>query len=488
MHLMNSRGSFSRRLGAVSLLALVMSGGLSQGASAADANNTGGTSSGGSMFSFLDGMGRSNTMLGDMGGMRSFLSKNGMDLTIQETSEVLGNVSGGTRRGFEYDGVTTATLQLDTERAFGMHGGTFNVSGLQIHGRNLSNDNLGGPLQTASGIESDRATRLWELWYQQKFGDEDNFDIRFGQMSLDQEFMVSSNALTFVNTMFGWPMVPSADMPGGGPAYPLSAPGIRARGKISDSLTGLVGVYSGSPSPMPADDAQSANHNGLRFTVDGHVLAIAELQYAYPNLNTVVNANETEPLSRTYKIGAWYDSRKFDDQVTDNTGRSLADPNSTGIPKQHQGNFALYGVADQMVWRDTSEPDRTVNVFFRAMGTPDQDRNAVDFSLNAGLVVHEPILNRDDDTFGIAMGYAHVSSRASALDKDQSRINGGSYPVRGAETMVEVTYSYELTPWWALQPDFQYIFNPGGKLQDPNDSSKRIANEAIVGVRTNILF
>ena len=53
---------------------------------------------------------------------------------------------------------------------------------------------------------------------------------KIGQQSLDQEFIVSQNALLFVNTMFGWPMVPSADLPGGGPAYPLSALGVRLRG------------------------------------------------------------------------------------------------------------------------------------------------------------------------------------------------------------------------------------------------------------------
>ena len=41
--------------------------------------------------------------------------------------------------------------------------------------------------------------------------------------------MVSSNALLFVNTMFGWPLIPSYDLPGGGPAYPLSALGVRLR-------------------------------------------------------------------------------------------------------------------------------------------------------------------------------------------------------------------------------------------------------------------
>ena len=102
-------------------------------------------------------------------------------------------------------------------------------------------------MQTASGIEADRATRLWELWYDQKFLEEDRLDIKIGQQSLDQEFMVSQNASYFVNTMFGWPMLPSADLPGGGPAYPLSALGVRLKARPIDPLTFLAGVFNGSP-------------------------------------------------------------------------------------------------------------------------------------------------------------------------------------------------------------------------------------------------
>ena len=99
-----------------------------------------------------------------MWGLRPFLSKYGTSLTILETSEVLGNVSGGAKQGFDYDGLTQGILQLDTQRAFHWYGGTFNVSALQIHGDNLSAKNL-LTLQTASGIEADRATRLgsWQL-------------------------------------------------------------------------------------------------------------------------------------------------------------------------------------------------------------------------------------------------------------------------------------------------------------------------------------
>ena len=116
--------------------------------------------------SLLKGIKRRSYGLGDLCGLREWLNKYGGSLTLIETSEALGNATGGVNQGVEYDGLTQGVFQLDTQRAFHWYGGTFNVSGLQIHGQNLSEDNL-YTLQTASGIESDRATRLWELWYDQ---------------------------------------------------------------------------------------------------------------------------------------------------------------------------------------------------------------------------------------------------------------------------------------------------------------------------------
>jgi porin len=439
----------------------------------------------GSPFGFLSGISRSSSMLGDMWGLRPWLGQYGITLGLQETSEVLGNVSGGTRQGFDYDGLTQMVLQLDTQRAFGLYGGTFNVSALNIHGRNLSADNL-DTLQTASGIEADGTTRLWELWYQQKFLDQDRLDVKIGQQSLDQEFIVSQNAGYFVNTMFGWPMVPSADLPGGGPAYPLSALGVRMRAKPNDSLTFLAGVFNGSPTLNNNNpDPQKANPSGTSFPLNGGVLAIAEVQYAYPALGSMVNAGESEPLARLYKLGIWYDGENFADEEYDNTGASLAN-SSTGIPRQHRGDYSIYAVADQMLWHSQNVDDRTLNFFTRIMGTPQTDRNLIDFSMNAGLTLHEPIFGRDDDTFGVGMGYAHVSGSVSALDRAQTFFGTNTLAQTG-ETFVEATYQIQVTPWWQIQPDAQYVFNPGAGVLNPATNQK-IGDEAVIGVRTNILF
>lgn len=438
-------------------------------------------------FGFVNGISRSSQMLGDMWGLRPWLGRAGITFQLQETSEYLGNVTGGSRKGFAYDGLTTATVQMDTQRAFGLYGGTFNVSALQLHGTNLSSRNL-QTLQTASGIESDPSTRLWELWYQQKFL-EGKMDVKIGQQSLDQEFMVSQNALLFVNTMFGWPMLPSADMPGGGPAYPLSAPGVRLRFKPADSWTVLVGVFSGSPVKNDdGSDPQKQNRSGTSFPLNNGALAIAEVQFAYPSLGTMLYADQPEPLSGTYKLGIWYDTEKFADLRYGTDGLSLADPNSNGVGIPHRGNYAVYGVIDQMLWQQASEPDRTINGFVRVMYTPLKDRNLIDFSANVGLTMHEPFLHRDDDTFGIGLGYAHVSHQAAGLDQDTSVFTGTYTPVRTSETFLEATYQYAITPWWQLQADIQYVFHPGAGVLNQYNGVDPVKNELVIGLRTNIAF
>ena len=70
-------------------------------------------------------------------------------------------MSGGRRQGFDYDGQTTATLQVDTKAAFGLSGGLFNVSGLQIHGRSISADTKKPSVSVRRGKYSSAVMMLW---------------------------------------------------------------------------------------------------------------------------------------------------------------------------------------------------------------------------------------------------------------------------------------------------------------------------------------
>jgi porin len=55
--------------------------------------------------------------------------------------------------------------------------------------------------------------------------------------------------------------------------------------------------------------------------------------------------NDAKGLPGTYRLGYWYHtSPRFGDQRFDNTGLSLANPLSTGIPLNHTGDSGIYGV------------------------------------------------------------------------------------------------------------------------------------------------
>lgn len=409
-------------------------------------------------------------MLGSMGGLRDDLAKRGLTFGLSDSETLLGNFAGGVKRGATMQGVTTATVDLDTGKAFGLQGGTFHLSILQIHGKSLSGPYLDN-LQAANGNEANDGTRLWELWYDQVF-DGGKFDLRVGQQSIDNEFMVSQYSGLFINTMAGWPLVPSVDLYGGGPAYPLSSLGVRVQVKPSANVTIRAGVFDDNPGGGAFDaDAQALDHTGTKFNLNTGALFIAELQY-----DTAIGG-----LPGTYKIGGWYDTGAFPDQRFGTDGLSLANPASNGDPLMHRGNYSLYAVADQTVWQSRANTARTVNVFARIMGAPD-DRNLVTFAFNGGLTMTSPIAGRSDDQMGIDFGLGRVSRRAAALDRDSG------LPGRTSERLVELTYQAQVTPWLVIQPDVQYVFNPGAGVRNPSNPSQRLKNELVAGVRATLTF
>lgn len=439
--------------------------------------------------SFTTGFWRRSNMLGDMGGLRSLMAAHGVTLNITEQTDFHGNVSGGIKQGATVGGVTTATLQVDTQAAFGWEGGLFNLSALQIHGQALSGKYVGN-LQTVSGIEATDTTRFWEIWYQQAFAN-GAFDVRLGQQSIDQEFMASAGSALFLNTMMGWPMIPSADLYAGGPAYPLSSLGVRLHASPARNVNVLFGAFQDNPPGGPFnDDSQlrGSTRYGANFNLRTGALLIGEVQYA---INTPSNGDLDDGTAKTglpglYKLGGWYDTASFPDQRYGTDGLSLADPNSNGNPRMRRGNYSLYAVADQMVWRPDADGPRAIGVFARLMGSPG-DRNLVDFSVNAGITLKAPFEGRDDDTIGIGYGVAKVSSSATALDRD-TNFYGTSTVTRSNEQFIELTYQAQVTPWLQVQPDIQYIIRPAGGVQDPNDAGRMLHNATVVGVRTSITF
>jgi porin len=97
---------------------------------------------------------------------------------------------------------------------------------------------------------------------------------------------------------------------------------------------------------------------------------------------------------------------------------------------------------------------------------------------------------RPKDKLSIAAGYAHVSSRAHALDVDFAQLMGPSWPMRSFESLATAVYQYEIRPGWTLQPNFQYFVHPGGGATSPTgpNHGKLLKDAAVFGMRTVLKF
>ena len=451
--------------------------GNSPGAPAARGATPGGATSAGEN---APGPSYDDHLLGDIGGVRTALARYGVSLGLSEQSEVFGNVTGGFHQGATYEGLTQLGLGIDTAAAFGWEGGTFNISALQFHGRGLLDTNVPSFNSVSSAEQTTRGAKLFEAWYEQLLLNK-TLSLRVGQLSSDVEFITTEYGGLFINSGYGFPTLPSNDLPSGGPAYPLATPGARLKFVPNDSLAVLAGVFNGNPAGPGEGDPQKRDGGGTSFRLNDGTLVIAEVQYG------INQADNAPGLPGTYKFGFWYNTLAFPNERTNYTGLSLTNPASTaGVKATLRNDYSVYATMDQLVWKKPDTKDGGIGVFLRAMGAP-PDRNLIDVFIQGGVTDKAPLPGRDNDTVGFAVSWAHASSSVAKLDRTFIAATGQLIPVRGSETQLELTYQAQLAPWLQLQPDFQYIFSPSGGILNPQ-TGRAVGDAAVLALRTNVTF
>ena len=398
----------------------------------------------------------------DVAGARAALAKAGIGIGGVYNAEPFGNW-GGFDQGFEYQGVLELYVNANMHKLGFWKGLCFHANGYQIHGNSITAANIGS-LMPVTSVEATDATRLFELWLEQTMFNE-KLSVRVGQLAADEEFILSDGGGYFINGTWGWPSITAADLPSGGPAYPLATPGIRVAVTPKDKMALLVGVYNGDPAPPCAnEDPQRCNPHGVDFELDDPPLLMIEGAYKY----------NQDRLAGTIKIGGWNHFGEFEHQRFDSGGALIAVTGNVGRPLDH--NWGLYGIIDQLIWRvPGSEEPKGVGMFARVIGAP-EDRNLIDFYFDGGVTFTGMFRNRPNDALAIGFAYTNISDTVYAFDVDF-----GEPVARNYEALIEICYTYEIKPGWTLQPDFQYIFQPGGNVAGVDDA-------AVLGARTSINF
>ena len=424
----------------------------------------------------------------ELADLRTALGDRGFTFSIAWVGDNIGNVTGGTKRAAIHQGRFDFEADLDLDKVLGWTGARAHANVFSIYGHGLSHTSILN-FATISEIEALPETRLYEAYVEQTLWG-GKLMIKVGQQAADVEFFDSQTDDLFINGTFGWPAIKATNLPAGGPAPPIAVPGIRVKAAPTDEITLFGAIFNGNPAAPGEGDPQLRDKHGLAFRVNDAPWLVGQARYDY----ALTSGGHALPGNIT--PGAWYHTGDFDDQRFTATGLSLADPAGDGIARKLHGNYGLFGVVEQTLYRPASVTEKGVSasvpgvtVFGRVAYSP-PDRNLIDFYADGGIGFVGFVPGRPLDRFGAAVAYMHISSAARALDVDTQNFTGLPTPVRTAETLIELIYEAHIKPGWLLAPYFQYVFRPAGGIPDPTDPSglSRIGDAAIFGLTTTIKY
>jgi porin len=434
--------------------------------------------------------------LTDVGGLRSKLERQGLSFVFSYYGDAFDNPVGGVKQGPGYAGRLSIIMDGDLEKLAGWSWANFHASIHNIFGTQYSTTNLDN-LMLVSSVEAPPTVRLFNLWIEQDLTSRIN--LRIGQFTAAQEFIVSRNADLFGNSTFGWPMLNTQDLPSGGPNYPEAALGARLQVAFNDQFVLRAAIFDGDPAGSGSNNPVTSDKYGVAFRVNDPPFMIVEAVYGYggarllgaqqnPNQegNGLPAVDEAGPrvaaspsaLPGVIKIGAWYNAGSFPLQDFTQSGT---------MPPQVRGDAAVYGLFEQTLWRVPGSPNRALGFFARGVAAP-SDRSEVDRYADAGFTFRGPFAWRPEDIVGVAFAYGRISPDAAATDRALAALTGVPIPIRNYEAAIELTYRWEITDNWSIQPDLQYIIHPGANIANPASPASGSAIPNALGLRTALRF
>lgn len=303
---------------------------------------------------------------------------------------------------------------------------TYNLHFLYNNATTLND--LVGDAQVASNIDNDEVYRLYEAWVEKEFTGQ---SIKFGLYDLNSEFDTIEPASLFLNSSHG--IGPDFAQSGeNGPSiFPTTSLAFRYFRSFKDNLHFRIAILDGVPG-----DPDDSEANTIDLSSEDGILLASELEFQHK--------------SAVYKFGYWRYSEKTE----------------TLDGSEEESNHGLYAsYANEMALEN--EKSSKFSYWLR-LGLANSNINQFDQYLGFGVVLSGVFSAEETDSIGLAVARVSNSSEYSQLDPT----------AEDNEMNFELTYSYQVNQHVRIQPDIQYIQQPG--------ASELLDDALVVGVRLEL--
>ena len=408
---------------------------------------------------------------GDWAGARPRLAAHGIEIQATYLGDTASVVSGGRQRTLYLDNLDV-TLTAHLDEAAGIPGATVFLYGLSNHGGDPSAGI--GALQLVDNVEAPDAIKLYEAWWQQNLL-EDRASLLVGLYDLSSEFDVAHSAELLINSSFGVGAAFGTSGVNGPSIFPTTSPAVRLSVAPLHNVIVRAAVLDGVPG-NPRDPHGTHVHIG---DGDGALVA-TEAAFIWGE----ESAGEAQPVTsmverRRRHIGRGWGQMPHALKLAVGTWlytTELADvlqPSSGGPPQVRRGDPGAYLLADVDVFREEHLSPQGLSAFVQ-VGIADESVQAIGAYSGGGVSYVGLLPGRDADEAGFGIAAAYAGRPYRRVLQEQGIV------AAGAEVTLEWTYRLVPLPWLALQPDVQWVIDPGAQRRAPD--------AVVLLLRTEITF
>lgn len=386
-------------------------------------------------------------LLGDVAGMRGKLSDAGVDVAVEYKADILSVPAGGIKHGGNYLDNLDIKFALDGEKLFGIKGNKALIYFINNDG-GKPNARRVGSTQGIDNIEVATNTfKLYEAWVDQSFLDE-KLSVLVGLHDLNSEFDETDMTANFLKPTMQIGQTFAQSGQNGPSIFPTTSLATRVKIVPMEESYLSAAIFDGVPGDP---NFPHGTHIDLRPR-DG-LLLVAEAGY------TPKPSDQLDATFNKFGVGAWTYSKGMND---------LVDVDAGGNPVKNR-MMGAYILSAYQFYHD-KDAGRDLGAFLRA-GIADGDTAQVDWDYELGVVANGWIPARPDGEIGFGLSQAHNS------DKYIGSLAGAS---ARSEYSFELYYRDQIVKGFSVQPDFQYIINPG--------TAPAARNAAVIGIRLDINF
>jgi porin len=397
------------------------------------------------------------------------LQHDGINPSLVLVSDLAGNPIGGKRHGFTEADDLGFDVRFDLDRLCGLPGAKADLSMSNRSGSSLTDVYVNNVFEVQE-VVGGSTIRFVNLYFEQSLVN-DRFNLRVGRLGAGDEFLTSPLYTLFMqNGINGNPAGILFNAPGF-TVYPVATWAARFRYRPVEEVYVMTGLYDGNP------NIDLNEMHGLDFTLHGPLFWITEVGYQRNSRKGATG------LPGNYKAGIWYNDGSFSEFAPNPLLLARRLRFEGGLPTfgpSTWGDWGFYLLADQMLWRAGGSGNKqSLTVFGAFEVAPEYRINAAPYFVDAGVVWHRPFPSRPLDYAGFEFGCGTASPDLNTAQRIEQNANP-SIPVQTYEMILEWTYGIHVAPGVLVQPDLQYIVNPGAAGQYPN--------AFVIGMQVSINF